>query len=87
MFLITSPIPYTNSTPHLGHLLEGVFVDTMRRFYKRVGNKQVFLTMGLDQHGLKIYESAQSQNQKPKEFVDGLSVVYKKSLEKIRSRI
>jgi methionyl-tRNA synthetase len=77
MYLITSPIPYTNSTPHLGHLLEGVFVDTMRRFYSRVGNEQVFLTMGLDQHGLKIYESATAQNKNPKVFVDELSVVYK----------
>lgn len=70
MYLITTPIPYTNASPHLGHLLEGVFADTMRRFYQRVSSEGVFLTMGVDQHGLKIYEKAISEKKEPKGFVD-----------------
>ncbi|GAB4146348.1 MAG: hypothetical protein OHK0017_06730 [Patescibacteria group bacterium] len=67
MFLITTPIPYTNSQPHLGHLLEGIFNDTIARFYRRL-NDDVILTMGLDQHGLKIYEEAIKNGQTPEEF-------------------
>ncbi len=68
MFYITTPIPYTNAQPHLGHLLEGVFNDTIARFYRRVNDGNVILTMGLDQHGLKIYEKAKSVGQEPREF-------------------
>jgi methionyl-tRNA synthetase len=69
MKLITTPIPYTNAQPHLGHLLEGVFNDTIARFYRRVGDGEVNLTMGLDQHGLKIYQAAQKAGQPIEEFV------------------
>lgn len=74
MYLITTPIPYTNSTLHLGHLLEGIFADTMRRFYERVAGEQVFLTMGVDQHGLKIYETAQTKGRDPQVLVNELAV-------------
>ncbi len=70
MYYITTPIPYTNSEPHLGHLLEGVFNDTIARYYRRRYDGHVKLSMGLDQHGLKIYEKAIEQNIKPQEFVD-----------------
>ena len=73
MYLLTTPIPYTNSEPHLGHLLEGVFADTMRRFYTRVATEEVFLTMGVDQHGLKIYEKAREEGREPEEFVAELA--------------
>jgi methionyl-tRNA synthetase len=69
MKLITTPIPYTNAQPHLGHLLEGVFNDTVARFYRRVGNGEVNLTMGLDQHGLKIYQAAQKAETDITQFV------------------
>jgi methionyl-tRNA synthetase len=68
MFLITTPIPYTNSEPHLGHLMEGVFNDSLARFYRRL-RSDVILTMGLDQHGLKIYEKAIEMGQTPEVFV------------------
>jgi methionyl-tRNA synthetase len=68
MFYITTPIPYTNASPHLGHLLEGVFNDTIARFYRRV-HPHTVLCMGLDQHGLKIYQKAQEAGQEPAVFV------------------
>jgi methionyl-tRNA synthetase len=82
MYLITTPIPYTNSEPHLGHLLEGVFGDTMRRFYTRVSTETVFLTMGVDQHGLKIYEKAVEEMIEPGEYVGELALRFKDLWEK-----
>jgi methionyl-tRNA synthetase len=66
MYYISTPIPYTNSKPHLGHLLEAVFNDTIARFYRtKLGQQEVKLCMGLDQHGLKIYQKAQEAGQEP----------------------
>lgn len=78
MFYITTPIPYTNSQPHLGHLLEGVFNDTIARFYRRVYDGGVILTMGLDQHGLKIYEEAKKEGQDPQVFANEQGEKFKK---------
>lgn len=69
MYYITTPIPYTNSHPHLGHLLEAVFNDTIARFQRRLNDGNVILTMGVDQHGLKIYEEALKNKQEPSIFV------------------
>lgn len=76
MFYITTPIPYTNSVPHMGHLLEAVFNDTIARFYRRL-DEQTTLSMGLDQHGLKIYQKAQENQQKPENFVKEQGQVFK----------
>jgi methionyl-tRNA synthetase len=68
MFYITTPLPYVNGEPHLGHLLEHIFTDTIRRYRQRVESQEVFLQYGVDQHGLKIYQKALELNQKPEEF-------------------
>jgi len=68
---ITTPIPYANGTPHLGHLLEAVFNDSVARYFRsKNGDKKtdVLLTMGIDQHGTKIYEKALSEGLEPEEF-------------------
>jgi methionyl-tRNA synthetase len=81
MFYITTPLPYANGKLHLGHLLEAIFTDTMTRFYKRVETGRVFLQMGIDQYGLKIYEKALEEGKSPQEYVDEMSSNYKKLLE------
>lgn len=53
----------------MGHLLEGVYNDTIARFYRRVTDGNVNLTMGLDQHGLKIYQAAEKASQEILQFV------------------
>ena len=80
-FIITTPIPYTNAEPHLGHLLEGVFNDTLARFYRRLNDGDVNLTMGVDQHGQKIYDTALEQGFEPEEFVDQTSKIFIKTWE------
>jgi len=76
MFYITTPIPYTNSRPHLGHLLEAVFNDTVARFYRTVDPK-TRLSMGLDQHGLKIYQKALELGQDPTTYAVEQGQVFK----------
>jgi methionyl-tRNA synthetase len=69
MFYITTPIPYSNGEPHLGHLLEHIVTDTIARYRQRVESQQVFLQMGIDQHGLKIQQKAEELNVPVRDFV------------------
>jgi methionyl-tRNA synthetase len=71
--LITCPIFYVNSKPHLGHLYTTVMADTLKRFYdlKQMKTK---LSVGTDEHGLKIEQAAKTAKAKdPKEFCDAVS--------------
>lgn len=70
MFYITTPIPYVNGEPHLGHLLEALFNDTIARYRRRSLAEPVIYSMGLDQHGLKIYQNALKNNLTPQQYVD-----------------
>ena len=81
MFYITTPLPYVNGEPHLGHLLEHIFTDTIRRYRQRVETQEVFLQYGVDQHGLKIFQKALELNQKPEEFVAQKSLEFQKIWE------
>lgn len=82
MYIITTPIPYTNAAPHLGHLLEGLYTDTIARYQRiKLGKDQVLLTMGLDQHGLKIYQKAIEANLSPEVFVDQTGQTFSKLWE------
>jgi methionyl-tRNA synthetase len=81
MFYITTPLPYANGKPHLGHLLEAITTDTFARFYKRVKTERVFLQMGIDQFGLKIYEKAQEEGKETQQYVNEFSQGYKQLLQ------
>jgi len=70
MFYITTPIPYVNGEPHLGHLLEALFNDSIARYRRRSLVEPVVFSMGLDQHGLKIYQKAQEAGLTTQDYVD-----------------
>ncbi len=76
MFFITTPLPYVNGEPHLGHLLEHIFTDTIRRYRQRVESQEVFLQYGVDQHGLKIYQKSLELGHQPSAFVNQKSLEF-----------
>ncbi|MGB9608911.1 MAG: methionine--tRNA ligase [Minisyncoccia bacterium] len=78
-FYITTTLPYVNAPLHLGHSLEFVFADVIARFKRKAGYEVVFNT-GTDEHGLKIYRSALSQNKDPQSYVDEQAERFKKLL-------
>ncbi len=53
----------------MGHALEFVRADAIVR-YKKLNDFDVYFNTGTDEHGMKIYEKAQSQNLTAQEFVD-----------------
>lgn len=68
-FYITTSIPYVNSVPHLGNVLDSVYADVLAR-YKRERHFDVRFLTGTDEHGVKIVRSAAASGLDPKEFVD-----------------
>lgn len=73
-YFITTTLPYANSTPHVGHCLEFIQGDAIARFLRQIrNNNEVSFNIGLDEHGLKIYQAAQLEKIDPKEFVDRIS--------------
>lgn len=69
-YFITTTLPYANSTPHVGHCLEFIQADALARFLRK--DNDVRLNIGLDEHGLKIYQAAIQANVTPKEFVQNI---------------
>jgi len=68
-FYITTTLPYVNSDPHIGFALEIVQADVIARHKSSQGH-EVFFNTGTDEHGLKIYQSAQKENLEPQKFCD-----------------
>lgn len=75
-YYITTPIYYVNDKPHLGHAYTTVACDVLARFKRLDGYNVKFLT-GTDEHGLKIYQTAQKQGITPQELTDRVSVNFR----------
>ena len=68
-FYITAAIPYVNAKPHIGHVLEFVQVDTVKRYHELLGEDAVSLSGG-DENALKNVQAAEKAGRPIREFVD-----------------
>ncbi len=66
-YYITTAIPYVNAAPHIGHALEFLQTDCIKRFQKLLG-KDTFLTSGSDENSLKNVQSAEKAGVTPQEL-------------------
>lgn len=66
---ITTPIYYTNGSPHIGHAYTTILASAYSRHF-RLHDHNVKLITGTDEHGQKIQEKAKSLNLQPQELVD-----------------
>lgn len=66
---LTTAIDYVNGRPHLGHAYEKVLTDTLARHARRQGRPVFFLT-GVDEHGMKVQQSAQKLGIEPQALAD-----------------
>ena len=82
-YMISTPIFYVNSSPHLGHLYSCLLADAHHRYTRLAGDKQslVFST-GTDEHGLKVQQAAARANLSPTEFVGGVSQQFRALFDK-----
>jgi methionyl-tRNA synthetase len=81
-YTITTAIDYVNGRPHVGHAYEKVLTDVMARYQRRQG-KKVFFVTGVDEHGMKVQQSAAKQNRPPQEFCDEMSAHFKSLYDRL----
>lgn len=81
-FFLTTAIDYVNGKPHLGHAYEKVLTDAIAR-YQRNQEKEVFFLTGVDEHGQKVQQSAQTKGVSPQEFCDEYSAYFRATWEKL----
>ncbi len=81
-FYITTTLPYINAEPHIGFAMEIIRADVLAR-YKKLQGYDVFFNTGTDEHGKKIWESAQKAGIETKIFADGLSEKFKQLQSKL----
>ncbi len=67
--LVTSALPYANSSIHLGHLLEAIQADIWVRFQRMQGNECYYIC-GSDSHGTPIMIQAQKLGITPEQLID-----------------
>ena len=60
MIFLTTAIDYPNGAPHIGHAYEKVLTDVLARYHRLQGEEVFFLT-GVDQHGQKVFQTAEKQ--------------------------
>lgn len=68
-FCITTAIPYANGKPHIGHAYERIATDAIARF-NRLDGKDVFFITGMDEHGLKMQQTAAREGLTPQALAD-----------------
>ncbi len=77
-FYITTTLPYVNSDPHLGFALEMVQADCITRYHKDNLKQEIFFNTGTDEHGQKIYQKAQENQEDVQAYVDRYADKFKK---------
>lgn len=83
---ICTAIPYVNGNPHIGHAMDYLLADTFAR-YRRLLGDEVKFQVGTDEHGNKVFSTAekngvpidqyvQKNSDKFRAFIDRLGVSY-----------
>ena len=81
-YYITCAIDYANGSPHMGHAIEKIGADAMAR-YHRLKGENVHLLVGLDEHGLKVLQSANAEGISPQEWVDRIAASFKDAWQRL----
>lgn len=75
-FYVTTAIPYVNASPHIGFAMEITQADTLARYHRMKGEEVYFLT-GVDEHGVKLYETAKAAGKDTQAFADEYAVQFR----------
>ncbi len=69
---ICTAIPYVNGNPHIGHAMDYLQADTFAR-YRRLLGDEVRFQVGTDEHGNKVFSTAQKNHTSVEEYVQANS--------------
>ncbi len=81
-YYLTSAIPYVNAMPHIGHALEFIQADTVRR-YKILRGFDARLLCGSDENALKNVQSAEKAGRPVKDFIDNNALLFEDLAKKL----
>ena len=84
-FYITTAIPYANGAPHIGHAYERIATDAIARFHRLDGKDVLFVT-GMDEHGLKMQQTAAREGITPLALADRTAAQFEAMGEKLNAR-
>ncbi len=84
-FYITTAIPYANAAPHMGHAYERIATDAIQRFMRLDGRETLFVT-GMDEHGLKMQQTAAREGLTPKGLADRSAAQFEAMGEALNAR-
>jgi methionyl-tRNA synthetase len=83
-FYITAAIPYTNALPHVGHCLEFVQTNALKRYYDLLGYNTRSLSGG-DENALKNVQAAEAAEESVQQFVDKTSELFRQLAVKLNA--
>jgi methionyl-tRNA synthetase len=75
-YFLTTPIYYSNSTPHIGHAYTTIAADILVRHQRQRGQETFFLT-GVDEHATKVWRVAEEQGLSAQEYADRIAVAWR----------
>jgi methionyl-tRNA synthetase len=84
-FYITTAIPYANGAPHIGHAYERIATDAIARFMRLDGRDVLFVT-GMDEHGLKMQQTAAREGISPQTLADRTAAQFEAMGEALNAR-
>ncbi|HXL68240.1 MAG TPA: methionine--tRNA ligase, partial [Xanthobacteraceae bacterium] len=81
-YYVTTAISYPNGAPHIGHAYEAIATDAIARFQRLDGHDVFFLT-GVDEHGLKMSQTAAKEGVTPRALADRNSPRFKEMCDRL----
>jgi methionyl-tRNA synthetase len=81
-FYLTTAISYPNGAPHIGHAYEAIASDAIARF-QRLDGYDVFFMTGVDEHGLKMTQTAAKEGIAPRALADRNSPIFRAMCDRL----
>jgi len=81
-FYLTTAIPYVNAKPHVGHALEFVQADVIKRFHQILDGGTLLLS-GADENAIKNVQAAEKAGVPVQNFIDENSKLFEEIAKKL----
>jgi len=81
-YFVTTAISYPNGAPHIGHAYEAIATDAIARFM-RLDGRDVFFLTGVDEHGLKMTQTAAKEGVSPRQLADRNSPKFREMCDRL----
>ncbi|HWK00917.1 MAG TPA: methionine--tRNA ligase [Xanthobacteraceae bacterium] len=81
-YYVTTAISYPNGAPHIGHAYEAIATDAIARF-QRLDGYDVFFQTGVDEHGLKMVQTAAKEGISPRDLSNRNTPLFKAMCDKL----